>query len=409
MQHHGLAAAALAVLALAACGHGTAQQGPPPLNVDVATAKRQDIATYLTLDGQIAPLEQSSLAFQQSGAITDIGVNVGDRVSRGQLLARIDDSLLSAQLSQAEAQYAQASATARGAVVGLPVTQTQNTTAVSTTKAAYDNARLVYQQDSTLYHEGYVSQAALEAARSAYVQAQSAYADASIGIRSNQVAGENVKASLASAESALAQAHLLETEISQTYLYAPYDGVITARLMDPGSQAGPTAPVLEISRVNDVWINVNVPDAELAYVTPGKLLAFQTDSLPGHTFHGRIATVNAVPTSGTLSYLARINLPNPGNVLRGGMLVSVVVTQTRHRNAIVVPRSAVAQTDQGSFVYAVKDGRAQEVPVRVGLQTDTLSEVASPQITVGTVVITTRPDALHDGSVVAVAGSTAAP
>jgi multidrug efflux pump subunit AcrA (membrane-fusion protein) len=402
-------AAALVVLVLAACGHGAQQQGPAPLNVDVSTAKRQNIATFISLDGQIAPLEQSSLAFQQNGPITSIDVNVGDRVTRGQLLARIDDSLLRAQLAQAQATYAQASASARGAVVGLPVQQTQNTTAVSTAKAAYDNALLVYNQDSNLYRQGYVSQAALEAARAAYVQAQNAYANATIGIRNNVVAGENVKASLAAAQSALAQARLLETEISQTYLYAPYDGMITERLMDPGSQAGPTTPVLSISRVNTVWINVNVPDADLAYVTPGKPVTFQTGSLPGRTFHGAIATVNAVPTAGTLSYLARLDLPNPGGILRGGMLVTVTVEQQQRKNTIVVPRSAVAQTDAGTFVYAVQSGRAVQVPVRVGVQTDTLSEVFSPKIRPGTVVITTRPDALRDGSVVAVAGGSPAP
>lgn len=409
MQYHRLATAALAALALAACGQGGKQQGPVPLNVDVAAAKRQDIATYLTLDGQIAPLEQSSLAFQQSGAIVGIYVNVGDRVRRGQVLARIDDSLLRAQLSQAEASYAQAVSTAHGAVVGLPVVRTQNTTALSTAKAAYDNAQLVYQQDSTLFHEGYVSQAALESARSSYVQAQSAYQNASVGLRNNVVAGENVKASLASAQSALAQTHLLETEIAQTYLYAPYDGVISARLADPGSQAGPSSPVLAISRVNTVWININVPDVDLAAVTPGKLLSFQTDSLPGRTFRGRVATVNAVPTAGTLSYLARMDLPNPRNFLRGGMLVTVTVMQARRRGAIVVPRSAVAQTSQGSFVYAVQGDHAKQIPVRVGLQTDTLSEVISPQVTAGTVVITTRPDALRDGSIVAVSGATPSP
>lgn len=403
-MHPKRLATALLLVALVACGRDPQQQGPPPLNVDVAAAKRQDIATYFYPDGQIAPLEQSSLAFQQSGAITAIDVNVGDRVTRGELLARIDNSLLEAQLAQAQAAYQQATASARGAVVGLPVQQTQNTTAVSTAKAALDNARLVYQQDSTLYRQGYVSQAALEAARAAYVQAQSTYDNAAIGIRNNVVAGENVKASLAAAQSALAQTQLLETEISQTYLYAPYDGMITARLMDPGSQAGPTTPVLEISRVNTVWINVNIPDQDLAYVAPGKKVTFVTGSLPGRVFHGTIATVNAVPTSGTLSYLARMDLPNPGGILRGGMLVNVTILEAQHRNTIVVPRSAVAQSDSGaSFVYVVRDGRAGMVPVRVGIQTDTLSEVLSPKIGAGTVVITTRPDALRDGSVVAVA------
>ncbi len=407
MHHHRLAMATLAALVLAACGHGGSQTAPPPLNVDVATAQRQNIATYVDLDGQIAPLQQSSLAFQQSGAITSIDVNVGDAVRKGQLLARIDDSLLRAQLAQAQAAYQQASATARGAVVGLPVTQTQNTTAVSTAKAAFENARLVYRQDSTLYKEGYVSQAQLEAARSAYVQAQSAYQTAAIGIRNNVVAGENVKASIASAQSAQAQAGLLETEIAQTYLYAPYDGVITARLLDPGSQAGPSAPVLSISQVNTVWVNVNVPDRALPYVTPGKSLTFESASLPGRVFRGRVETVNAVPTMGTLSYLARLSLPNPGNILRGGMLVNVVITQATRHNAVVVPRSAIAQTDKGTFVYVVRRGVASQVPVRLGLQTDTLSEVISDRVVPGTVVITTRPDALHDGSVVAVASSPA--
>lgn len=407
MHHHRLTAAALAALVLAACGQGGGSQAAPPLNVDVAAAKRQDIATYITLDGQIAPLEQSSLAFQQSGAITGVYVNVGDRVRRGELLARIDDSLLRAQYAQAQAAYRQASATARGAVIGLPVAQTQNTTALSTARAAYQNARMVFNQDSALFRQGYVSQQTLEAARSALVQAQSAYQSATMGVRNNIVAGENVKASLASAQSAQAQAGLLETEIGQTYLYAPYDGVITARLMDPGSQAGPQVPVLDISRVSTVWINVNVPDSDLAYVTPGKLLVFSTDSLPGRSFHGRIAAVNAVPTAGTLSYLARMSLPNPDSLLRGGMLVNVVITQARRRGAIVVPRSAVAQTGAGTFVYAVHGNVASQVPVRLGLETDTLAQVISPRIVPGTLVITTRPDALHDGSTVAVAGTPA--
>ncbi len=405
MHHHRLIAATLAALVLAACGQGGKPQAPPPLSVDVAAAKRQDIATYITLDGQIAPLEQSSLAFQQSGAITDVYVNVGDRVRRGELLARIDDSLLRAQYAQALAMYRQASATARGAVIGLPVAQIQNTTALSTARAAYQNARMVFDQDNALFAQGYVSRQALEAARSAYVQAQSAYQSATVGVRNNVVAGENVKASLASAESAQAQASLLATEIGQTYLYAPYDGVITARLMDPGSQAGPQAPVLDISRVNTVWINVNVPDSDLAYATPGKLLVFRTDSLPGRSFQGRIATVNAVPTAGTLSYLARMDLPNPDGLLRGGMLVNVVIVQARRRGAIVVPRSAVAQTGGATFVYAVRGDVASQVPVRLGLQTDTLAQVISPRIVPGTLVITTRPDALRDGSVVAVAGT----
>ncbi|MBV8723402.1 MAG: hypothetical protein JO277_14725, partial [Candidatus Eremiobacteraeota bacterium] len=75
MHNKRLAIAALvAALALDACGKGGAPAGPPPLSVDVARAQRQDIATHVVLDGQVAPLEQSTLAFQQSAPIIGIYV-----------------------------------------------------------------------------------------------------------------------------------------------------------------------------------------------------------------------------------------------------------------------------------------------------------------------------------------------
>jgi multidrug efflux pump subunit AcrA (membrane-fusion protein) len=132
---------------------------------------------------------------------------------------------------------------------------------------------------------------------------------------------------------------------------------------------------------------------------------YQSTSLPGRTFAGPIQTVNLVPTAGTLSYLARLQVQNPGYVLRGGMLVTVTVTKARAANAIVVPRSAVAQTPNGNVVYVVVDNKAQAVPVRVGVQTETMAQVISPKVQPGTQVITTRPDALKDGSVVAVNGA----
>jgi HlyD family secretion protein len=396
---------ALATMAaLAGCGKKP-QAGPMPLTVDAAPAARQNLATYLTLDGQIAPLEQSTLAFQQSGTITSITVNIGDMVHKGALLARIDPSTLQAQLQQAQAQAAQFSASAQGAVVGYPVQVQGNEATVQTAKASLANAKLVYDQNKQLYKQGYVSETQLQQSQANYVQAQQTYNNAVVGLRNNVVSAQNVKAQQAQAASSAAQAQVLSTQLSQTYLYAPYDAVIGNRLVDPGAFASPSQPVLQVARIDQVWINVNVPDEDLMYVHPGMFVTFQSTSLPGRTFRGAVQTVNAVPTSGTLSYLARLELPNPGYVLRGGMLVSVTVTKARAVGAIVVPRSAVAQTPNGDVVYVVADNKAQAVPVRVGVQTDTMAQVISPRIQPGTVVVTTRPDALKDGSLVAVNGA----
>jgi HlyD family secretion protein len=400
-------AATLALPALAGCGKKP-QAGAMPLAVDAAAATRQNLATFVTLDGQIAPLEQSTLAFQQSGTIVAINVNIGDMVHRGALLARIDPSTLQAQLSQAQAQAAQYSASAQGAVVGYPVQVQGNEATLQTAKASLANAKLVYDQNKQLYKQGYVSETQLQQSEANYVQAEQTYNNAVVGLRNNVVSAQNVKAQQAQAQSASAQAHVLSTQLSQTYLYSPYDAVIANRLVDPGAFASPSQPVLQVARIDTVWINVNVPDEDLAYVHPGTLVAFQSTSLPGRTFHAPIQTVNSVPTSGTLSYLARIELRNPDYVLRGGMLVAVTVTKARAVGATVVPRSAVAQTPNGDVVYIVANNKAQAVPVRVGVQTDTLSQVPSPRVQPGTMVITTRPDALKDGSDVAVAGASSA-
>jgi HlyD family secretion protein len=393
-------------LALAACGGGGQQKrGPTALDVDVAQAQRRTIATYLTLDGQVSPLEDSTLSFQQSGPVTAVFVNQGDRVVAGQLLARIDASTLQAQLSQDLALIAQASARAQSSALNVPIVSSQTSDAARSAKAALDNAQLSYNQSLQLFKQGYVSQSQLVQARSQYIAAQTQYQSAIANRQSTQVSSSNATADRAAVASAQAQANTLRTMIGQTALYAPFDGVVTARLMDPGAMASPGNPVLRVSKLDTVWINVNVPDQDLQYVHAGTPVTF-TASTTGQRFTARINAVNAVPTQGTLSYQARIRQINPGDVLRGGMLVSVTVQQARHNNAIVVPRQAVAQSDRGTAVFVVgADKKAQQVPVQVGLQTDTLSEVRSPLVRAGTVVIVTRPDALQDGSLVAYGNS----
>ena len=415
----------LAASFMAGCAGKQQQTAQPPLAVDAQPVTRQDIATYIQLDGQITPLQQSNLSLPQSGTLSAVYVTEGDRVTRGELLAKIDDSTLRAQLAQARA-------TLSGSALSTPVTVQQNNTAlisaeqnlanaknnVTSAQAAYDNAKVLYDGDESLYKQGYVAQTALEQAKSQYVAAQQTLASnkellraAQAGLKAAQTNLTNNQVQKTQVAANAAQVKQLETAIAQTSLYAPYDGIVTARLLDPGSFAGPNQNILQISQVDTVYVNANVPDDELGYVRPGTQVAFTTSSLPGTTYRGRVFDVNAVPTTGTLSYRARIVEANPGDKLRGGMLVTVNVRKQYHRAALVVPRTAVFQSDSGTSIFTVADGKpgpdgkptkvAKQIPVKVGLQTDVLAEIIAP-VAPGTLVVTTRPDALADGSTVAV-------
>lgn len=424
-QRVAIVIAVAAAVGLSGCGKKpqAGPKGPPPLNVDTAVAARRDIATYINVDGQIAPLQDATLAVQQPGPLVGVYVNEGERVSAGQLLAKVDDSTLRAQLAQDQALISQASARAQSSALNIPMVQQQTNAGVltarntlATDKAALANAQLVYNQNMQLFRQGYVSQTALEQSRAAFVAAQQrtqidqqALQTAMANTSQTGVSSANAAADRAAIASAQAQARTLETQIGQTALYAPFSGVVTQRLLDPGAMAGPSAPVVRLSQVDSVYININIPDEDLAYVHAGTPMTFTTGSLQGRKFTGTISDVNAVPTQGTLSYRARVRQPNPGGILRGGMLVSVTIQKEKHPGAIVVPRSAVGQSEKGNSVFVVQDGKAVEIPVVVGLQTDTLSEVRGIGLRPGTQVITTRPDALQNGSVVAVNGAVTAP
>jgi HlyD family secretion protein len=507
-----LMAAAVLAMAATACGKGgggaAGRSGPPPLAVDVAKAQRQDIATFVTLDGQIAPVQEATLSSQQSGNVAAVYVNEGQHVSRGQIVAKLDDSTLRAQLAQQQAIVQQQSAQLGGSALQVPVTAAQASNTVvtaqqqlaaarnglQTAQAAYQSALSTYNADKQLLAQGYVAQTQFEQARSQYVQAQQAVNNARETVRQSQTAlsyaqtqggnavpiqRQQVAVNRGQLAAAQAQVHLLDTEIAQTSITAPFNGVVTQRLLDPGAFASPNQPVVRVSQIDTVYLNVNVPDDDLAYVHTGTPVSFTTSSLGNKPFHASVMDVNATPTQGTLSYRARVRVPNPGDRLRGGMLVSVNVRKEFHPNAIVVPRTAVFQSDKGANVYTVAElpapaagapgaggsapgaggpaaaaspggaqsggapggGRrkrggaggaaggaapggaggagggpgaqqgppvklmqAKVVVVQVGLQTDTMTEIRSADIRPGTTVITTRPDALQDKSVVAISG-----
>jgi len=439
----------IGAVVLGACSHGGAQQGQPPAAVEVAPATRGDIATYVVLDGQIAPQFDATLATAEAGTVAAVFANEGDHVRKGQLLVKLDDSQLRAQLIQAQGLAAQAEATLSTQRIQDPITRTSTSSAVTNAEqaliqaqnalradiAAEANAKLVNDSNQQLVKQGYVSQtAAVQAnanyvaaqqttasARNAVVAAQAGLATARRNTLQTQQQAQTINAAVGSLENAQGQVKLLQTQIAQTNIIAPFDGVVTQRLLDPGAYAGPSAPAIRVSHIETVYLNFNVPDDDLAYVRPGVKATFISSSLPGKTFAGSISEVNAIPTSGTLSYRARITMANPGELLRGGMLVAVSVAKAAHSGVVIVPRSAVEDGPDGESVFTVEPAPvapgaaggkgpagpppevAKKVPVRLGIETDTQAEVASPEIKPGTTVITTRPDGLRDKSPVAVA------
>lgn len=443
------------VAPLAACA-APAPKGAPPISVTTTQVRRETIATYATLDGQVDPFLQSNVATEQGGTIVHVYANEGDRVRRGQPLAKIDDAPLRATLTQQVGARGAAGAKLSQAQTQLPITDTLYASALTQAqlnlsqalyqqiadRANVGNTRAAFSGDSQLVKQGYVSQTTFEQARAAYVaarqllatdatkitQARAALTEAKRNLLNSRLQGQVVDENRASLTEAQGSEQLTRTQLDETLLTAPFDGVITSRLLDPGAYASSNQAIYQISQIDPTYVDFNLKDLDLAYVHDGSIVSFETPSHPGRRYAGTVATINAVPTTGTLLYRARIVMHNPDFSLRGGMLVTVRVTKDERHDVLAVPRDAVTQNDGKGQIFTIDDrpkpspssspaGAPAPQPsssagptlyahllhVRTGLQSNTYVEIASPQLHDGMTIVATRPDQLQDGSTVVVA------
>jgi RND family efflux transporter MFP subunit len=394
--------------------------------VIVGKVTRGDISTFVSFDGQIAPNFQTTLSTAEAGTIASVDVVEGQFVHKGDLLATLDTSQLQAQLKANDATVRESQAAVTHSSVAAPVNSQQYESGVSTAEqnlqAATNSVRtsqsllasdtLTQAADFSLYKQGFVSTTVYEQARAAYVAEREALHDdrqavtaaeaslktAVVNTNQRQEDQATIAQNEASLDESRANVELLQAQIAQSSILAPFDGQVTERLLDPGAFAGANTPILEISQISTVYVIANVPDVDLPYVELGKPVTFDCASLPGKTFSGHIFDINTTPTSGTLSYRMRLQQPNPGLTLRGGMLVEVTTTIAHHENALLVPSAALVHGANGPQVFTIVAGKAKSVPIRVGLSTDAIVEVRGTGLEAGQRVITSIPDGLQDGS-----------
>ena len=429
----------LCLLALTAATAGcTAQaapaaKGPPPVSVTTAQVKRGAISTYATFDGQVTPVYQTTLSTAEAGTVAAVNVTEGDFVRQGQVLATLDTSQLRASLRANAATVRQDEAQLTHSRIAAPVNSQQYSSAVSaarqnlaaadnsvrTARASVTSAALTQKADRDLLAQEYVSRETYEQARSTYVSSLETLRSNRQSVTAQQAAlrtalsntgqrGEDqatIAENAAGIDVARANVELLQAQIAQSSIVAPFDGQVTQRLLDPGAYAGASSGIFELAQVSRVYVVASVPDVDLPTVAVGKSVTFTSASLPGRTFHGHVFDINTTPTSGTLSYRVRLLQPNPDLALRGGMFVSVTALRARKSNVLRVPSSAVIGAGApGASVFAAIDGKAKVIPVHVGLETETMTEVSGKGLAPGTLVVTSPPNGLEDGSEIMGAG-----
>lgn len=348
MRRLPLAAAALflATLPFAACAPGAhaataAQAEAPAIPVRLAAVETGPIDHPIRASGLVATKDGWDLAFKVGGLLARVEAREGDRVARGQVLARLDATELAAGVRQA--------------------------------REAFDKARRDADRLATLVEKESAPRAAAEDARTAQGVAE---------------------AQLAAAEFNLRHATLL----------APDDGWVDRRLAEPGEVVAPGRAVLRVSGIGRGFVvRVALPDRDVLGLHPGTPATVALDADPARPFAGRVTEISRSAGRGTGTYQVEIALEAPSRLaLLSGLPAKVEIARTVPA-AGAVPLAAVVDGDGAAgAVFVVSGGVAHRLPVRISLLQGDRAVLASGVAGVDRVVAVGAPRLTEGARVVVV-------
>lgn len=252
------------------------------------------LRSYLQAIGTLRAPQSARVAAQVTGRVHEVLVDVGDRVTKGQVLVRLDRLFFEIEVQQQQG----AVEAARGALAGAE------------TDVAYWSRELVRQEGLLERRAGSTKES--DDTRTAL--------DRAIAARDEQ------RGKLAEAEQKLAYS---AERLAQTEVRAPYDGVITQRMIDAGDMAAsmPITELLEVRQVDTLFLEFSMPQEYLEVVHEGTLLEFTVEGVAGESIASKIAVVFPALDEATRSVRCRAIIPNPDRRLQPGVLVRVRVVE----------------------------------------------------------------------------------
>jgi len=281
-------------LLLVGCG-GDQQAGGgfqmPPTPVETVLINPQKVADKFEAVGNIEAGESVTIASEIDGVVTSVPFREGDEITKGNLVARLDDAQLLAEVRRAEAVLAQR-------------------------KASYDRVKDVVAQGAGAPQDLDDAAAAL---------------------------------TVAEADVALAKARFAKTRI-----VAPFDGIVGARKVSPGAFVRPGQGIAELAQVHTLRVFFSIPERYLSKLQRGSEVMVSTTAYPGYVLTGHINVVEPILDEKTRSARVMARLENPGGKFRPGMSADVSAVLSERESALTVPNEAVFVSGSDAYVFVVK-------------------------------------------------------
>lgn len=306
--------------------------------VRVEQPVRETVTYTLESTGDVVSQQQASVVGKVNGTLEQVNVNLGDRVSREQLLAVIDAPELGQQVQQAAAT-------------------------LFTARADYERSRQLLNQNLTTSQEFENAEALMKVAEANYQSAQ--------------------------------------TRLGYARVTAPFAGTITRRYVDPGAIVTANATTLfTLMDLDNLKVVVNVLEKDVPLVKVGAEAVITADALPEESLSGRVGRLSEAVDPATRTMPVEVFVSSRARRLKPGMYATVSLALAEHPNALTVPTQAVLKDAGGAFVYTIASDTARRVPVQVGLEQSGRTEVVSGLSGAENVITTGQQYVKNGGAVV---------
>jgi RND family efflux transporter MFP subunit len=307
--------------------------------VEVSTVKDTLFNHYLEVQGNVDTKENILVQPEFSGTLTSLTVTAGQRVTKGQILGKIDDGGLSQQLASLENQYALAKTT--------------------------------YERQKNLWDKKIGSEIQ-------FLQAQT---------------------QMVAAQKGVAQ---MKAQLAKTVIRAPFSGTIDEVFVEKGQVVAPSAlGLMRIVNLESMYVSTSVPETYIGKLKVGDQVDVFLSSL-NKTYKGKVRQVGNFINPNNRSFGIEVSLPNPDNLLRPNQVAKLKIIDYTNNKAIVVPTNVVQEDGEGNkFIYTVegsngKTGTAKKVKVTPGKSSNNVTEILSG-LTAEDIIVTDGVNSISEG------------
>ncbi len=377
----------------------TVSRRSPQYDLDTLTVPvtATQLTVRISASGKVSPIRTVNLSPQSAGTVQALFVEQGDRVIEGQVIARMDSEPINAQIAQNQASVAEAQAQLEDTLGGA--SQTDIDQAAASTDAARAQltdarARLTLSQNElsrsqSLFDQGGISRSDLDralndsrSARAGVDQAEARVAEAEARLADQQDGSkaEIIAQAQARLDRANAQLQAVRIQLEETFIRAPFDGIVTQRFADEGAFVTPTATASEVTSATSTAIVAiatgleviaEVTEADIGRIEVGQAVEIQADAFPNQTFEGQVRLIapEAIERLNVTVFQVRVQLTTGREQLRSNMNTTVAFIGDQLTDALVIPAVAViTQGGETGVLVPSQSGPAEFKPVVLGPQ-----------------------------------------